>query len=182
MTYISWSTDFCLYLEDYLVYEHHTLDYESVWPNIWPQNKSRSLWPIFHGPLILPYEHHYLGLESVWHDSWPRNKCRSLWPIFHGPVILPSMSKTIWWMSVIFSDETVWPKFWPQNIFIQDYLMDEHHSWYNGSVWQRDWPHQVYVGQWPIFYDPVNLLLIWKTIRWRIIVFGIMVQWHRATL
>ena len=30
-------------------------DYESVWHNIWLQNKSRSLWPIFHGPVILSY-------------------------------------------------------------------------------------------------------------------------------
>ena len=30
-------------------------DYGSVWPNIWPQNKCISLWPIFHGPVILPY-------------------------------------------------------------------------------------------------------------------------------
>ena len=29
--------------------------YESVWPDVWPQNKCRSLWPIFHGPVILPY-------------------------------------------------------------------------------------------------------------------------------
>ena len=59
--------------------------------------KCRSLWPIFHGPLIL----HYIlktvwsmsiliwDYESVWPDVWPQNKCRSLWPIFHGPVILP---------------------------------------------------------------------------------------------
>ena len=26
-----------------------------VWPDIWPQNKCRSLWPIIHGPVILPY-------------------------------------------------------------------------------------------------------------------------------
>ena len=30
-------------------------DYESVWSEIWPQNKCRSLWPIFHGLVILPY-------------------------------------------------------------------------------------------------------------------------------
>ena len=30
-------------------------DYESVWPEVWPQNKYGSLWPIFHGPLILRY-------------------------------------------------------------------------------------------------------------------------------
>ena len=35
--------------------------YESVWHNIWPQNKCRSLWPIFHGPVILPYI-----LKTVW--------------------------------------------------------------------------------------------------------------------
>ena len=26
MTYISWSIDFALYLEDYLIYEHNTLE------------------------------------------------------------------------------------------------------------------------------------------------------------
>ena len=30
VTYISWSSDFALYLEDYLMYE-------SVWPDIWPK-------------------------------------------------------------------------------------------------------------------------------------------------
>ena len=30
--------DFALHIEDNLMYEHHTLDYESVWHNIWPQN------------------------------------------------------------------------------------------------------------------------------------------------
>ena len=53
----------------------------------------------------------YFGIMLVWPDIWPQNKCRSLWPIFHGPVIVPYISKTIWWMSVIFLDnETVWPK------------------------------------------------------------------------
>ena len=28
-------------------------DYESVWPDVWPQNICRTLWPIFHGPVIL---------------------------------------------------------------------------------------------------------------------------------
>ena len=26
---------FALYLEDYLIYEHHTLFYESTWPDVW---------------------------------------------------------------------------------------------------------------------------------------------------
>ena len=37
--------------------------------------------------------------------------------------------------------------------YLQDYLMDEHHSAYSGSVWHRDWPHQVYVGQWHILWS-----------------------------
>ena len=113
-----------------------------------------------------------------------------MWPIFHGPVTLSYISKTIWCMSVIFSDnETVWPKLWPQRKYVnmtyiswssdfawylQDYLMDEHHSWYNGSVWDIHWPYQVYVGQWPIFYGPAILLHILKTIWWRNVVLGIM--------
>ena len=55
------------------------------------------------------------------------------------------------------------------------YLMGKHHSWYIGSVWHKDWHHQVYVGQWPIFYGPVilfHILIIW----WRNVVLGIMDQ------
>ena len=37
-------------------------DYESVWPDIWPQNKCRLLWPIFYGPVILPYI-----LKPIWY-------------------------------------------------------------------------------------------------------------------
>ena len=67
-------------------------DYESVWPDVRPENKYRSLWPIFHGPVILPYILKTLcclnnilrDYESVWLNIC---KCWSLWPIFHGPVI-----------------------------------------------------------------------------------------------
>ena len=38
-------------------------DYESVWHNIWSQNKFRSLWPIFYGPVILPYS---LKTFDIW--------------------------------------------------------------------------------------------------------------------
>ena len=30
-------------------------DCRSIWPVVWLPNKSVSLWPLFHGPLILPY-------------------------------------------------------------------------------------------------------------------------------
>ena len=68
---------------------------ELVWPKIWPQNKCRSLWPIFHGPVSLPYILKTIwcmnivlwDYDSVWPYVWPQNKSR--WPAFHGPVILP---------------------------------------------------------------------------------------------
>ena len=99
-------------------------DYESVWPDSWPQNKWRSPWPLFHGPVILCYilmtiwcMNIILGdYGSVWPDVWLQNKGMSLWPIFHSPLILLYISKTIWWMSFIFLDnETVWHKLWPEN-------------------------------------------------------------------
>ena len=100
-------------------------DYESVWPSVWPKNECRSLWPIFHGPVILPYilkTIWYMNTilsdyELVWPDVWPKNKCRSLWPIFHGPVILPYILKTIWCVNTIIWDyESGWPEVWPKNI------------------------------------------------------------------
>ena len=104
VTYILWSSDFALYLEDFLMYEHHSL---GLWISMTlrlTSNKCRSLWPIFHGQVILPYilkTNRCMNIiiwdyESVWPEVWPQNKYRSLWPIFHGPVILPYILKTFW--------------------------------------------------------------------------------------
>ena len=76
----------------------------------------------------------YFQIMRLWSKLWPESKYKSTWPIFHGLVILLKI--------------------------FQDYLMDEHHSWYNGSVWHIIWPYQIYVGQWPIFYGPAILLHI----------------------
>ena len=51
-------------------------------------------------------------------------------------------------------------------LYLENYLMDECHTWYNGSVWLKDWPHKIYVGQRPIFHGPVILPYILKTIWW----------------
>ena len=47
-------------------------DYESVWPDVWPKNKCRSLWPIFHGPLIMPYIFVFDGWMSYF---WKMSQC-----------------------------------------------------------------------------------------------------------
>ena len=94
------------------IFTSYFLEYESVQPDVWPQNKCRSLWPIFHGPVIVPFTLKTISCrniiiwdyESVWPthdlkiDIWTSslgkmgpyewtfdllNKCMSLWPIFH---------------------------------------------------------------------------------------------------
>ena len=126
MTCISRSSDFALYLEDFLIYEHHTSlqDYESVWHNIWPQNKCRSLWHFMVQWFCLIS----WRLFDVW-TSYFRimsqyvlifdlkiNKCRLLWPIFYRPVILPYILTPIWYMNTILKDyESVWQDVWPKN-------------------------------------------------------------------
>ena len=37
-------------------------DYKLVWSNSWPKSKCRSLWPMFHGPMILCYI-----LKTIWY-------------------------------------------------------------------------------------------------------------------
>ena len=37
-------------------------NYESIWLDVWPKNKCRSLWPIFNDPVILPYI-----LKTIWY-------------------------------------------------------------------------------------------------------------------
>ena len=82
---------------------------ESTWPDAAPENKSGSLWFIFHGLVNLPYILKAIwrinmitwAYESVWFDAWPQNKNGSLWPIFHGSVILRSIFKTYWCINMI---------------------------------------------------------------------------------
>ena len=153
---------------------------------LWPQNKVGHCDPYFMVQwfCLIPWKlfdvwTSYFEIMGQYDPTFNLKINVGDWLIFHGPVILSYISKT-WWMSVIFSDnETVWPKLWPQmNIgkhylyfmvkwfcLISSRLFDGWtYSWYNGSVWHKDWPHQVYVGQWPVFYGPVILHYILKAI------------------
>ena len=49
---------------------------------------------------------------------------------------------------------------WPIFYGLEDYLIEECHIWYNGSVWHKDWHHKIYIGQWPIFHGPVTLVTL----------------------
>ena len=61
MIYIAWSSDFALYLEDYLMYEYYYLGLWVSMTQSFTQNKYRLLWPIFYGPVILRY-----NLKAIW--------------------------------------------------------------------------------------------------------------------
>ena len=108
------------------------------------KNKSGSLWPIFHGSVILPYIFKAIwGInmipwnnESVWLDALPQNKTMSLCPVFHGSVILPYILKAIWCINMIL--------------------------WANKSVWLDAWPQNKSWSLWPIFHGSVAYIL--KTI------------------
>ena len=164
--------------------------------------KCRSLWPIFHGPVIVPYTLKTISCmniiiwdyESVWPDASPQNKCRTLWPIFHGPVILCYILKTIWCMNIIILGDygSVWPDVWPQNkcmslwpIFhgplILPYISKT--IWWvrvivldNETVWHKLWPQNKYRSTWPIFHGLVILLNIFKIIWLVNIIVGILDQ------
>ena len=53
--------------------------------------------------------------------------------------------------------------------------MDEYYTRVVGSVWHKHWPEFMYIGQWPIFHDPVILPYVLKTICRTNAIIGILV-------
>ena len=109
MTYISWSSDFTLYLEDCLMDEGHTWYNGSVWHKDWPHKIYIDLTYISWSSNFALYLENYLMDEghaldngSVWHKDWPHKIYVGQWPIFRGPVILLTILKTVWWRNIIF--------------------------------------------------------------------------------
>ena len=94
---ISWKVFDYIYIRYIMYYE------SAVLPEVWPQIKCRSLWPTFHGPVILAYilksngriNIMLMDYNIVWPDVGPQNKCRSQWPTIYSPVILPYTLKSI---------------------------------------------------------------------------------------
>ena len=144
-------------------------DYES--PDVLPQNKCRSLWSIFHVPVILPCILKTVwcmnlilrDYELVWPKIWPQNKCRSLWSIFHGPVSLSYIWKTIWCMNIVLvswrlfewsSDFALYLEDWCMNITLRDYE----------SVQPDVLLQNKCRSLWSIFHVPVILSYILKTV------------------
>ena len=55
VTNISWSSDFALYLQDYLMDRCHNWNTGSMWCKDLPHKMYVGQWPTFHGPVILSY-------------------------------------------------------------------------------------------------------------------------------
>ena len=129
MTYISWSSDFCLI--SWRLFD--------VWTSLFGIVNQYD--PMFHLKINVSQCDLYFMVQ------W----------------FLPYISKTSWWMSVIFLDnETMWHKLWPQKTNI---LM-----WDCESVWPDSWPKNKCRSlchcrtRWHIFHGPVILCYILKTI------------------
>ena len=149
VTYISWSSDFALYLEDYLMGKCHNWNIGFLCYKNLPHKMYVGQWPTFHGSVILSYI-----LKTTWwinvvleiliqcDKHWTETIYVGQWPIFHGPVILPYILNTIWWTNVIIG------------------ILDPCDA----------------KSQWPTFHGPVIWSYILKTIWWINVVLEILIQ------
>ena len=136
VTYISWSSDFALYLEDYLMDKCQNWDIGSMWCKDLP---------------------HICG--SVTYISWSSDFVIS-WRLFDGLILYLrywfSVTQTLNWNYICRSVTYI---SWSSDfaLYLEDYLMDKCHNWNIVSVWSKDLLHKLYVGQWPTFHGPVIL-------------------------
>ena len=119
-------------------------DYESVWPDVWPQNICSTLWPIFLGPVILP-------------NTW---KLFSGWTSYFG---IMSQYDPIYDLQIFvghyglyFMVHWICPLSWRLFVILSDYE----------SVWHNIWPRNKCRSLWLIFHGPVILPYILNSIWW----------------
>ena len=114
-------------------------DYGSVWPDdVWHQNKCRSMWPLFHGPVIL---------LNIFKIIWWMNIIVGIMDQCDTQIDLPRTCRSVTY--ILWSSDFA--------SYLEDYLMEKCCTWDNGSVWLKDRPCKIYMGQWPIFHGPLIL-------------------------
>ena len=158
MTYISWFSDFALYLEYFLLVKCHTWDITSMWPNEWPLTISRSLWPIFHGSVILPYILNTICWLNVTPGILVPCDPMNDHLLYLGHCDLYFMVQWFCLISWIL-------------------LLDKCHTWDISSMWPNEWPLTISRSLWPIFHGSVILPYILNTICWINVTPGILVPW-----
>ena len=107
LIYISWSSNFALYFEDYLMDRCHNWNIGSMLCKYLPDKMYLGVWPSFHGTAILSFI-----LKTIW---WINVvlvifiQCDTnielilfvgQWPIFRGPVILLYIL-ICWWIGIL---------------------------------------------------------------------------------
>ena len=128
-------------------------DYESVWPEVWPQNNCRSLWPIVHGPVILR-----CILKTIWCMNMGQYD-----PMFDLKINVGLCD--LYFMAQWFC-------------LISPRLFDAWVSYFQ-IMRQRDPNIELkskYMSTWPIFHGLGILLNVFKIIWWMNIIIGIMDQ------
>ena len=145
MSYISWSSDIALYFEDYLMYEHHTMGlWVSIWPNVWPQNICRRLWPV------------YIMVQWFCLISW---KLFSGWTSYFG--IMSQYHPTSDLKIFLGHCDWYFIVHWLCLIFRR--LFDDYTLGYK-SVWHNIWPLNKCRSLWSIFHGLVILPYILNSI------------------
>ena len=115
-------------------------DNETMWPKLWPQNKYRSAWPLFHGLVIfLKILNIILWLNIIIGEMYQG-----------GTKIASSICRSV--IYILWSSDFA--------SYLEDCLMEKCYTGDNGPVWHKDWPLKIYVGQWPIFHGPLVLPFI----------------------
>ena len=156
VTYISWSSDFAVQLEDYMMDNYHDWDIGAEIDLI------KYMWVS---------DLHFMV-------QW---FCLLSWRLFDGLMLYWrywfSMTQTLTWNFICRSVTYI---SWSSDftLYFEEYLMDKCHNWNIGSMWCKDFPHKIYMRQWTTFHGPVILSYIltfwWRMLYWR--------YWFSATL
>ena len=119
-----WPNEFALILKTIWYMNIIFWDYVSVWPDVWPQNIWRTLWPIFHDPVILPYIlktihgwTSYFGIMSQYDTTFDLKIFVGHCDVYFMVHWICRISwRLLWCMNIILRDyESVWHNIWPRN-------------------------------------------------------------------
>ena len=120
VTYLSLSSDFALYLEDYLMDKCNNWNTGSMWCKDLLHEMYVCQWPTFHGPVILSYI-----LKTIW---WINVVLEILIQYDTNIELKLYIYRPVTYIS------------WSSDfaLYLADYLMDKCHNWDIGSMWCKD--------------------------------------------
>ena len=136
MTFISWSIDFALYLENckwVLCHEVKVRMTYISWSNDFAEYFEDSLME----------ECYIWDIWSVWLKEWPHKIYMGQWLIFQDPVVLPYICKTIWWMNDILRiiNKCKLHKDWPHKRYVGQWPIC-HGPMIMLIIWYIKWWHR----------------------------------------